>query len=230
MNLWQDLFNLAPAVKRKGLLAAKPLALSDIKSKINKGFNFKKPASWVIVAAVMVVSAAAIAFAANPSESKTFISEQYKISLRYPSNWKPNPDYIERYEGKDGFFQVGAIEGKNMTIDDAAKNDAFHMLNPYGSDPKIINRIIDGQEARLILPSADQPEEMKNQAGLIVKYPEAVNINGSLYYYLILWADKAHIEQIGNTIKFLKTRTQAEKAPTRMCILNFHNSDWTLGI
>jgi TolB protein len=45
---------------------------------------------------------------------------------------------------------------------------------------------------------------MKNQAGLIVKYPEAVNINGSLYYYLILWADKAHIEQIGNTIKFLK--------------------------
>jgi TolB protein len=78
------------------------------------------------------------------------------------------------------------------------------MLNPYGSDPKIINRIIDGQEARLILPSADQPEEMKNQAGLIVKYPEAVNINGSLYYYLILWADKAHIEQIGNTIKFLK--------------------------
>jgi len=123
--------------------------------------------------------------------------------LRYQSYWKLNPNFTERYEGKDGFFQVSAINGENMSTDEVAKNEVFHKLNPYGSNPKIINRIIDGQEARLILPSADQAEEMQNQAGLIVEYPEAVKIGDSVYYYFVLWADEAHIEQIGNTMTFL---------------------------
>jgi beta-lactamase regulating signal transducer with metallopeptidase domain len=163
---------LALSVKRKGLLAANPLAFgeSHVRDRIKNVLNFKKPAFWVIGVAIAAVCAAVIAFAANPSQSSAYISEDYKISFKYPSYWKLNPNYIERYEGKDGFFQVGAINGENMSIDEVAKNDAFHKLNPYGSDPKIINRTIDGQEARLILPSADQPEEMKNQAGLIVKY------------------------------------------------------------
>ena len=205
---------LSLAVKRKGLLAANPLAFgeSHVKTRIKNILNFKKPAFWVIVVAVMAVCTAAIAFAANPSKNAAYISENYKISLRYPSYWKLNPNYVERYEGKDGFFQVGAIDGENMSIDEVAKNDAFHKLNPYGSDPKIINRTIDGQEARLILPSADQAEEMHNQAGLIVKYPEAVKIGGSAYHYFILWADEAHIEQIGNTLTFLKKQIGAEKS------------------
>lgn len=204
---------LSLAVKRKGLLAANPLAFgeSHVKARIKNILNFKKPAFWAIMVAVVAVCAAAIPFVANPSESAAYISEDYKISLKYPSYWELNPNYVERYEGKDGFFQVGAIDGENMTIDEVARNDAFHKLNPYGSDPKIINRTIDGQEARLILPSADQPEEMHNQAGLIVKYPEAVKIGGSAYHYFILWADEAHIEQIGNTLTFLKKQIEAEK-------------------
>ena len=205
---------LSLSVKRKGILTANPLAFgeSHVKTRIKNILNFKKPAFWVIVVAVMAVCTAAIAFAANPSKNAAYISENYKISLRYPSYWKLNPNYVERYEGKDGFFQVGAIDGENMSIDEVAKNDAFHKLNPYGSDPKIINRTIDGQEARLILPSADQAEEMHNQAGLIVKYPEAVKIGGSAYHYFILWADEAHIEQIGNTLTFLKKQIGAEKS------------------
>ena len=204
---------LSLSVKRKGILTANPLAFgeSHVKTRIKNILNFKKPAFWVIVVAVMAVCTAAIAFTANPSKNAAYISENYKISLRYPSYWKLNPNYVERYEGKDGFFQVGAIDGENMSIDEVAKNDAFHKLNPYGSDPKIINRTIDGQEARLILPSADQAEEMHNQAGLIVKYPEAVKIGGSAYHYFILWADEAHIEQIGNTLTFLKKQIGAEK-------------------
>ena len=200
---------LSLSVKRKGILTANPLAFGEnhVKTRIKNILNFKKPAFWVIVVAVIAVCAATIAFAANPSKSAAYISEVYKISLRYPSYWNLNPNYIERYEGKDGFFQVGAIDGEDMAIDEVAKNDAFHKLNPYGSDPKIINRIIDGQEARLILPSADQAEEMQNQAGLIVKYPEAVKIGDSAYHYFILWADESHIEQIGNTLTFLKKQT-----------------------
>ena len=45
----------------------------------------------------------------------------------------------------------------------------------------------------------------------IVKYPEAVKIGGSAYHYFILWADEAHIEQIGNTLTFLKKQIGAEK-------------------
>jgi hypothetical protein len=45
----------------------------------------------------------------------------------------------------------------------------------------------------------------------IVKYPEAVKIGGSAYHYFILWADEAHIEQISNTLTFLKKQIGAEK-------------------
>ena len=205
---------LSLSFKGKGILTANPLAFgeSHVKTRIKNILNFKKPAFWVIVAAVLAVCAAVIVFAANPSKNAAYISENYKISLRYPSYWKLNPNYVERYEGKDGFFQVGAIDGENMSIDEVAKNDAFHKLNPYGSHPKIINRKIDGQEARLILPSADQAEEMHNQAGLIVKYPDAVKIGDSAYHYIILWADEAHIEQIGNSLTFLKKQIGDEKS------------------
>ena len=46
---------------------------------------------------------------------------------------------------------------------------------------------------------------MQNQAGLIVKYPEAVKIGDSVYHYFILWADESHIEPIGDSLTFLKT-------------------------
>jgi len=212
---------LSLSVKRKGLLAANPLAFGEnhAKARIRNVLNFKKPAFWVIVAAVAAVCVAGFAFAANPSESAAYISEDYKISFKYPSSWKLNPNYIERYEGKDGFFQVGAINGENMSIDEVAKNDAFHKLQPYGSEPEIINRTIDGQEARLILPSADQPEEMKNQAGLIIKYPKAIKIDGSQYRYFILWADKTHIDQISNTLTFLIKQAGDENSPDKIASL-----------
>jgi beta-lactamase regulating signal transducer with metallopeptidase domain len=137
---------LSLAVKRKGLLAANPLAFgeSHVKTRIKNILNFKKPAFWVIMVAVVAVCAAAIAFAANPSESAAYISEDYKISFKYPSYWKLNPNSVERYEGEDGFFQVGAINGESLSIDEVTKNDAFHKLNPYGSDPKIVKRLVDG--------------------------------------------------------------------------------------
>lgn len=196
---------LSQAMKKKGFLTAGPLAFGEnyVKTRIKNVLNFKKPAFWVIVASVFIVFAATIAFAANPDENTIYISEYYKISLKYPSYWKRSTNYDEKFEGEDGFFQLGAINGKGMTLDEVTKMDAFHMLQPYGSDPQIINYSIDGQEARLILPSADQAQEMNNQAGLIVKYPEAVKISNSEYHYLILWADKAHIKEIGTSIKFL---------------------------
>ncbi|CAH1054968.1 hypothetical protein PAECIP111894_01118 [Paenibacillus pseudetheri] len=35
-----------------------------------------------------------------------------------------------------------------------------------------------------------------------MKYPEAVKIGDSLYNYFILWAEKKHVEEIGQTVLF----------------------------
>jgi len=183
--------------------------MCDAKFSLKYILNYKKPVFWVIVVAFVTFCAAVMAFSANPTKNEInaeYISEDYKISLKYPVHWKSNPDYEERFEGEGGFFQVGAINGGNMTIDEIAKTDAFHKLNPYGSQPDIINLSIDGQEARLILPSVDQPAEMHNQAAMVVKYPQAVIIRDTEYHYIILWADKAHIEPIGETLIFLDKR------------------------
>lgn len=134
---------------------------------------------------------------------KNYENKVYNISLKYNSSWKLNPKYNERYEGKDGFFQVSATDGQNLKIDQVAKNDATHILQPFGSNPEITKLTIQGQEARFIMPSADQIKENNNQAELIVKYPQKIKINGNPYSYLIIWADKDHIREISQTIKFL---------------------------
>lgn len=135
------------------------------------------------------------------SDINNYTNKDYKVSLKYPPEWRANSS--ERYEGKDGFFQIGAVNGEGMTIDEVAELDANHKLLPYGSEPKIESIKINGQEARLILPSEDQPDEMKGQAEIIIKYPSPVTIGSGIYSYFVLWADKEHIKSIGDTIKFV---------------------------
>ncbi|ADL50630.1 hypothetical protein [Clostridium cellulovorans] len=127
----------------------------------------------------------------------------YNISLEYNGEWKVNPNYIEKYEGKDGFFQISAYAGKGIEIDEIAQSEASHKLRPYGNSFKITKLSIQGQEARLIMPSNDQSQEFNNQAELIVKYPKEININGNTYNYFILWADKYNIQEISRTLKFV---------------------------
>lgn len=64
---------LSLAVKRKGLLAANPLAFgeSHVKARIKNVLSFKKPAFWVIMIAVVAVCAAVVAFAANAKDKGT---------------------------------------------------------------------------------------------------------------------------------------------------------------
>lgn len=139
----------------------------------------------------------------NINNWELYSNETYKVSLEYPSDWKVKKGYEDRYEGESGFFQIGAISGNEQSIDYVAENDAYHKLSPYGENPQIITTTISGQEARLILPSDDQSTEWLNQAGLIVKYPKDINIDGDFYSYFILWADTGHINKISKTIKFL---------------------------
>jgi TolB protein len=138
----------------------------------------------------------------------TFSSSVYAISLGYPADWRPIPGYGDpetdeaRYGAINGFFQISAMDADS--IDAAAAAEAHHKLQPYGSQPKIETLQIQGQEARLILPSNDQPAGMQHQAALIVRYPEPVNLSGTPCRFFVLWADWPHIRTIGQTLQFAR--------------------------
>jgi len=130
----------------------------------------------------------------------------FAVSLQYPADWVVESGYGSpetgeiKYAGISGFFQISAMETES--IDMAAAAEAGHKLQPYGSNPTIESLQIQGQEARLILPSNDQPAGMQYQAGLIIRYPQPVNISGTPCHFFILWADEAHIRAISQTIRF----------------------------
>jgi TolB protein len=138
----------------------------------------------------------------------TFSSSVFAISLQYPADWQPIPGYGSPETGDtkfgaiNGFFQIAAMDSES--IDAAAAAEAEHRLQPYGSQPTIETLQIQGQEARLILPSNDQPAGMQHQAALIVRYPEPVNISGTPCRYFVLWADWPHIRTIGQTLRFAR--------------------------
>ena len=135
----------------------------------------------------------------------TYSNQAFAISLQYPADWQPVPGYgdpdtgIIKYAGINGFFQVNSMDADS--IDLAAAAEAKHRLQPYGSQPTIESLEIQGQEARLILPSNDQPAGMQNQAALIVRYPFVATLVWSPRYF-ILWADWPHIRTIAETIRF----------------------------
>jgi Antirepressor regulating drug resistance, predicted signal transduction N-terminal membrane component len=64
---------LALSVKRNGLFAANPLAFgeSHIKVRIKNIINYKKPAFWVIVLAVIAITASIVGFTTNPKNVHT---------------------------------------------------------------------------------------------------------------------------------------------------------------
>ncbi|MCF7754145.1 hypothetical protein KQ941_06815 [Paenibacillus xylanexedens] len=128
-----------------------------------------------------------------------YLNQVYKISFYYPRSWHKVTE--ERFEGADGFFQISAISSEEG-IHEVCRAEAFHMLKPYGANPRIFPAVIQAQEACFIFPSEDQPVEMRNQAALIVKYPAPVVIQGNTYSYFILWADQNHLISLGKTLTF----------------------------
>jgi TolB protein len=133
----------------------------------------------------------------------------YMVSFEFPDNWKAVEDDCliggkpARFEGGSGFFQIALMNGQNISIDEFAANESQNKLNPYGSNPKIEKTAIRRREAVFIFPSPDQPDEMNNQACLIIKFPHSVVIGEEEYNYIMLWADKKHIKDMANSFYFI---------------------------
>jgi hypothetical protein len=158
----------------------------------------KKSKKFLLLALILVIATGFSSF------QKVYLNKEYNISLKYPDTWTSQLGYLNKFAGKDGFFQIDALGGGEDFLDAAAKIEAYQRLQPYGSSPTIDKIIVDGEDARLILPSKDQLPEMKGQGAIIVKYPREIKIASENYRYLILWADKEHIKEIVNSLKFIK--------------------------
>ncbi|MFD1040496.1 LysM peptidoglycan-binding domain-containing protein [Virgibacillus byunsanensis] len=130
----------------------------------------------------------------------TYTNHTYHVQFQYPAHWRQVTD--ERYEGPDGFFQISAISSEE-TLHTVCQNEAQHPLLPYGSEPRITKTQIQNQEACFIFPSEDQPQEMRSQSALIVRYPMPIQIGDTTYQYFILWADQDHLDEISATLTFL---------------------------
>ena len=129
----------------------------------------------------------------------------YGVNLRYPPEWQPVGGLsFDRYEGESGFFSISAGGEGNVSIDELAKSEANNSKKPYGSEPYIQTLAVDGQDARLILPSLDQSPSMHGQAVLIAKYPTPKMIGPATYKYLVFWADRANIQDIASSLTFVE--------------------------
>ncbi len=134
-----------------------------------------------------------------------FVSERYKISFKYPKGWVKNPRYPDKYEGPTGFFEVSDFSGIGENIDEAVQQQINEAYKPYGSNPTVRNFIVDGQPARVIYPSEDQPDFFKDrEAAIVIQYKEPITIDGVPYKYAVIWTNREHIPLILSTFKFVE--------------------------
>jgi hypothetical protein len=134
-----------------------------------------------------------------PMISSSYSNETYRVKFRYPCLWSRFDS--KRYEGIDGFFQISAISD-DTALEEICKKEAYHKLKPYGTHPTTSKIDFHSREACFIIPSPDQPKEMRGQSALITAYEKPVEIEGTICKYFILWTDKEHLRDIADTLEF----------------------------
>lgn len=135
-----------------------------------------------------------------PMPWNKYSSEAYKVAFMYPTRWAKIDDL--HYEGVDGFFRISTLSS-DLELEELCKAEAYHKLKPYGANPDFVPTMVAGYYACIVVPSSDQPMEMKKQAALIIQYPQGLQINNQQHNHLIIWADKDHINDIENSLIIL---------------------------
>lgn len=191
-----------------GFLAYKSLSQDDINNFIKNGFRFSPinqnqvppPSNGQPMnnASLMGTPMAGIPLS-------EFVSTRYRISFKYPSAWQKNPRYEDKYEGESGFFEVGDFSGiPGETIDQAVTQQINESYMPYGSNPTVRSFTVDGQPARVIYPSEDQPDIVSDrEAALVVQYKRPLMIGGEEYPFVVIWASRDYMPLIISTFNFI---------------------------
>lgn len=150
--------------------------------------------------------------AGGASAAKLYSNSDFRISVEYPSSWKPvvekggyngKPLY---FEGTDGFFGIDAIgtnTNEKVAIDDIVKDVASDDATPYGISPSITSPDTGTIKSRLIVPSSDQPADKNGETALIVEYPKPVKIGTDTFLFFMLYGDRAHLGEIAATLQLI---------------------------
>lgn len=134
---------------------------------------------------------------------KAYNSSMYDITFEYPAGWTQNKNYSGRYEGEGGFFEVADITGIGRDINQVTEQEIDSPIHPYGTNPKVEAFTLDGEPARLIIPSPDQEKIFGREVALIVKNKKPVVEGQEEYDYTIIWSDMENISHIIQTFKFI---------------------------
>ncbi len=143
---------------------------------------------------------------------QTYIDNTYKVTLRFPSEWKRDPLI---YQDRPYFsserkphsvvhdFQLLVMGDESTTPEQACKGEAERVLKPFGKKPIIRSTKVDRQSACFIFPSKDQGAPW--YAAAFVKYPEPVQIEGDRWGILALYADKDYFSGIIRSVHFISS-------------------------
>jgi TolB protein len=144
---------------------------------------------------------------APTSNWKTYTSETFLVTLKYPEYWTADTKGNALYSGQDGFFQLSASGLSGPTAKEDCENAVQVNLsgktNDYGTNPTLEILQVDHQPACLILPSGDQPQYKRGLPLLVVEYPDLENGHTRL---LQLWADRKHIHDFIGTLQFVRQK------------------------
>lgn len=176
----------------------------------------------IIFSAAAILAVAGVVFFASKyflwGEDKliAYSNLPFHVALEYPDSWGVNPEggafqgVPLYFGGYDGYFGIDAIAGdEGVSIDDTIDvlvkgNSNF----PYGSNPVVSEGTIDGTEARFVFPSEDQPEEAKEEAVVVVRYPAPITIGDASYTFFMLYGDKHHLKSISETVTFINEQNE----------------------
>ncbi len=137
-------------------------------------------------------------------ELSDYTSNRYQISFKYPSSWRRNPRYEDKYEGENGYFEIGDFTNDEDNIDEAVQAGIDEDYKPYGSNPTVRRFVVDGQPARVIYPSADQSSFFNDrEAAIVVQYPQPLMLGNETYKYVVIWTTPAYVPLILSTFKFI---------------------------
>ena len=141
---------------------------------------------------------------ATPTSStrSTYSDDQLRVSVQFPADWQPDPSNSRRFVGADGFLQLLGAAGNGAALDAVANSHATQQLRPFGGNPTISSFVVDGQPARLIWPSDDQPQAMNKLSEVLIQAPALIQVGSNSYDYVLLYADSGHIQQIAQTVQF----------------------------
>lgn len=145
----------------------------------------------------------------------------FGVSFEHPDHWAVDPEggafegVPLRFVGGDGYFGIDALAASStVTLENLLDEIVIrNTLTPYGTRPVIKSTEIDGLEARVVLPSDDQPEEANGEALFLARYPEELQIGDNLFRFFILYAHKDFLEDMLRTLRFDLPETEETMEP-----------------